>query len=199
MHEDIPSHPIVFIKPATAIIDSGNDVVYPPFSHKLHHEVELVVLIGTPGRHIPQADAFAHVAGYGLGLDMTLRDVQAEAKKKGEPWSVAKGFDTSAPVSPFVSKEKVADPHNLDISLKVNGSIRQQSNTRHMIFRIDAIIAYLSSVFTLEEGDLIFTGTPEGIGQVVPGDTIEARLDSVGEIRVGIKEGTTAGGSARNG
>jgi 5-carboxymethyl-2-hydroxymuconate isomerase len=115
-----------------------------------------------------------------------LRDLQSEAKKKGLPWSVAKGFDTSAPVSKVVEKEKVPSPQNLDLALRVNGTLRQHSNTRNMIFGIDEIIAFISSVFTLEEGDLIFTGTPEGVGEVVSGDQLEAELESVGRLSVGI-------------
>ncbi len=187
MKAETPTTPVVFLKPSSALIHDGSKVVIPPFSHDVHHEVEMVVLIGKEGKNIPRAAALDHVAGYGVGLDMTLRDVQAEAKKKGLPWTVAKGFDTSAPVSSFVSKERVRDPHSLDISLKVNGQVRQHSNTRNMIFRVDDVIAYLSTVFTLEEGDLIFTGTPEGVGPVVAGDTLFAELESVGTITIGVE------------
>ena len=128
-----------------------------------------------------------HVLGFGVGLDMTLRDVQTEAKKKGLPWSVAKGFDTSAPVSRFVYKRNVANPHALDISLKVNGGMRQQSNTRNMIYSIEDMIAYISSIFTLEVGDLIFTGTPEGVGKVVSGDALDAALEGVGTLQVSVQ------------
>jgi 5-carboxymethyl-2-hydroxymuconate isomerase len=117
---------------------------------------------------------------------MTLRDIQADAKKKGLPWCIAKGFDTSAPISKAVEKEKVPHPHNLNLSLKVNGKLRQQSNTRHMIFSVEEVISYLSSIFTLEAGDLIFTGTPEGVGEVVSGDRLEAELESVGSVQVSI-------------
>lgn len=186
MHAEIPTTPIVFLKPSTALLPPGGKIVIPSFSTDIHHEVELVVLIDKGGRKISQEMAFDHVGGYAVGLDMTLRDVQAEAKKKGLPWSVAKGFDTSAPISEFVTRHAVADPHRLDISLAVNGEIRQSSNTQNMIFRLDSVIAYLSSVFTLEPGDLIFTGTPEGVGPVYPGDHLHAQLQSVGEIRVEI-------------
>lgn len=146
----------------------------------------MVVVIGKAGRNISREQALNHVAGYAVGLDMTLRDLQSEAKKKGLPWSVAKGFDTSAPVSRVVEKEKVPSPQNLDLTLRVNGILRQHSNTRNMIFGIDEIISFISSVFTLEEGDLIFTGTPEGVGEVVSGDQLEAELESVGRLSVGI-------------
>jgi 2-keto-4-pentenoate hydratase/2-oxohepta-3-ene-1,7-dioic acid hydratase in catechol pathway len=124
---------------------------------------------------------------------MTLRDIQSEAKKKGVPWSIAKGFDTSAPVSAIVEKEKIPDPHSLDISLKVNGKTRQQSNTRSMIFQVDYVVSFLSGIFTLEPGDLIFTGTPEGVGMVAPGDMLEAELESVGTLRVGVRKEFTDG------
>jgi 2-keto-4-pentenoate hydratase/2-oxohepta-3-ene-1,7-dioic acid hydratase in catechol pathway len=187
INSETPDTPVVFIKPATAIIETGDNVIIPPISKDVHHEVELVVVIGRKCKQIPTSVALEHVAGYGVGLDMTLRDIQTDAKKRGLPWSIAKGFDTSAPVSTFIEKERISDPHNLDISLRANGKIRQKSNTKHMIFRIDYLVSYLSSIFTLEPGDLIFTGTPEGVGTVVPGDILEAELESVGMLRVGVK------------
>ncbi len=179
--------PVLFIKPSSAVLSGGGTVLIPPISHDVHHEVELVVVIGRDGRSIPEESAMEHVAGYAVGLDMTLRDVQAEAKKKGLPWSVAKGFDTSAPLSAAVRRAAVHDPHALAIELKVNGAVRQSSDTSHMILRIPAIIAYCSTIFTLESGDLIFTGTPEGVGRVVAGDRIEARIASVGALSVDVR------------
>jgi len=179
--------PVVFIKPSTALIESGETVVIPSISSDVHHEVELVVVIGLNGHDIPPEKAMDHVAGYAVGLDMTLRDVQSEAKKRGLPWSVAKGFDTSAPLSPPVRREQVKDPHALAIELRVNGAVRQSSSTKHMIVRVPGIIAYCSTVFSLEAGDLIFTGTPEGVGSVHPGDRIDARIESVGSLTVGIR------------
>ena len=187
MQAEIPSEPVVFLKPSTALVSEGGTVVIPPFSKELHHEVEMVVVIGREGSRIPRERALEYVAGYAVGLDMTLRDLQVIAKSKGLPWSVAKGFDTSAPVSAAVRRDKVADPHSLKLSLKVNGVVRQQSSTAAMIFPIDAVVSYLSSVFTLEPGDLIFTGTPEGIGPVKPGDLLEAELESVGTLRVHVQ------------
>jgi acylpyruvate hydrolase len=186
MHAETPASPIIFLKPSSAILRDGGQIIIPSFSSELHHEVEMVVAIGAAGKTIPRDAAMNHVLGYAVGLDMTLRDVQAEAKKKGLPWSVAKGFDTSAPVSKFVYKERVRDAHALDISLKVNDQTRQHSNTRTMIFSIGEMIAYISSVFTLEIGDLIFTGTPEGVSQVVSGDKLEAALESVGSLQVSV-------------
>lgn len=187
MKAETASTPVVFIKPSTALVASGGCVVIPPISNDVHHEVELVVVIGRDGRDIPAEKAMEHVAGYAVGLDMTLRDVQADAKKRGLPWSVAKGFDTSAPLSAPVRPGQVSDPHALSIELTVNGTVRQSSNTQHMILRIPGIIAYCSTVFSLEAGDLIFTGTPEGVGRVVPGDRIDAHIASVGSLTVGVR------------
>jgi len=187
MKAETASTPVVFIKPSTALVESGEWVVIPPISDDMHHEVELVVVIGRDGHGIPAEKAMEHVAGYAVGLDMTLRDVQADAKKRGLPWSVAKGFDTSAPLSAAVRAAGVGDPHALSIELRVNGTVRQSSNTQHMILRIPGIIAYCSTLFSLEAGDLIFTGTPEGVGRVVSGDRIDAQIASIGSLTVGIR------------
>ena len=186
MKADVPTTPVLFLKPASALIADGGTILIPSISHDVHHEVEMVVLIGTGGTSIPQSNALQHVGGYAIGLDMTLRDVQAEAKKKGLPWTVAKGFDTSAPISSFVRPDAVPDPHNLDIRLSVNGQLRQQSNTSSMIFRVEQMIASISSIMTLEPGDLIYTGTPEGVGPVQPGDTLTAELQHVGSLTVSV-------------
>ena len=187
MEAEAPTIPVVFLKPSTALLEPGGKIVIPSFCRQPHHEVEMVVVVGKSGKDIRPDDAMDHVEGYALGLDMTLRDVQMEAKKKGLPWSVAKGFDTSAPLSEAVPRNAVRNPHALDISLRVNGALRQNSNTRNMIFGIPEIIAYLSSIFTLEAGDLLFTGTPEGVGPVHHGDTLEASLESVGTLTVRVE------------
>jgi acylpyruvate hydrolase len=152
MKAETGSSPVVFIKPSTALVDSGGWVVIPAISNDVHHEVELVIVIGRDGRAIPAQHAMEHVAGYAVGLDMTLRDVQADAKKRGLPWSVAKGFDTSAPLSAPVRAGGVGDPHALSIELRVNGALRQSSGTQNMILRIPEIIAYCSSIFRLKRG-----------------------------------------------
>jgi acylpyruvate hydrolase len=184
MQAEIPKEPVLFLKPSSAILETGGRIMIPSFSRELHHEVELVALISHGGSQIPRTEALSHIGGYAVGLDMTLRDVQAEAKKKGLPWSVAKGFDTSAPLSSFVTRESVPDPHNLAISLAVNGSIRQRSSTANMIFKLDAVVSYISSIFTLEPGDLIFTGTPEGVGPVNAGDTLLAEIEGINTLTV---------------
>lgn len=141
-------------------------------------------MIGEPGKAISEERALDHVLGYALGLDMTLRDLQKEAKERGEPWSLAKGFDGSAPVSEIVPRDEVGDGSGLEIALDVNGQARQRGNTSQMIWRVPELIAHLSRWITLERGDLIFTGTPSGVGPVGPGDRLEARIDKVGTLSV---------------
>jgi 2-keto-4-pentenoate hydratase/2-oxohepta-3-ene-1,7-dioic acid hydratase in catechol pathway len=187
MNAATPSVPVVFIKPSTALIQENEYVIKPLIAKELHHEVEMVVLIGRKAKDVKEGTALDYIAGYGVGLDMTLRDIQTQAKQNGEPWSIAKGFDTSAPISQFAERESIPDPHALGISLKVNGVIRQQSNTGKMIFRLEYLLSFLSSIFTLDPGDLIFTGTPEGVGPVFSGDTLEAELESVGKLKVMIQ------------
>jgi 2-keto-4-pentenoate hydratase/2-oxohepta-3-ene-1,7-dioic acid hydratase in catechol pathway len=182
MGADAPTSPIIFLKPNSAVIANGEDIVIPAMSSNVNHEVELTVLIGKQGKNIPAEEAYKYVAGYGVGLDMTMRDRQLEAKKAGHPWSIAKGFDTSAPLSPFVEAHLVPDPNVLEISLSVNGTLRQYSTTGRMIFKIDTIIAFLSTIFTLNEGDVIYTGTPEGVAQVRSGDVIDASIAGIGSL-----------------
>ena len=176
MRSDIPATPIFFLKPSTALLPDGGSIRVPSISNECHHEVELTVLIGNEGKNIPERDALRYVAGYGVGLDMTLRDLQAEAKKQGLPWAAAKGFDTSAPVSAFVPASRIDDPHRLSVELRINGTLRQRGNTADLIFSIPKLIASLSQLMTLEPGDLLFTGTPEGVGPVAAGDLLEAAL-----------------------
>jgi 2-keto-4-pentenoate hydratase/2-oxohepta-3-ene-1,7-dioic acid hydratase in catechol pathway len=150
--------------------------VKPSPRNDLHHEVELTILIGQRGSRIPETEALSFVAGYGVGLDMTLRDVQAEAKQRGLPWSVAKGFDTSAPLSDFIPADTAPPWETLHVELRVNGEIRQQGSARDFLFTLPRLIAYASSVFTLERGDILFTGTPEGVGSVSAGDVLQGFL-----------------------
>lgn len=176
--------PVLFMKPASAIVHDGGIVRLPEGAGAVHHEVEMVVVVGDAGRAIPERDAMDHVLGYAVGLDLTLRDMQGEAKKKGEPWSIAKGFDGSAPVSLVVPKDDVGDPHALELSLEVNGERRQASSTARMLHRVPALVAYASKFITLETGDLIFTGTPAGVGPVRAGDRLVAALERVGSLTV---------------
>ena len=172
----------MFIKPSTAVIHDGQPIIKPKFSNLLHHEVELYAAIGKEGKNISLKDAPNYILGYGVALDMTLRDIQNQSKKSGLPWAVSKGFDTSAPVSDIIPAEEIPDPYNLELLCTVNGIEKQRSSTSMMIFRLDRIIEYISSVFTLEEGDLVFTGTPRGVSEVKPGDIIRAEL--VGLIKI---------------
>ena len=183
---EAPSSPVVFMKPASAVIGNGESVVIPPYSQECHYEAELAVLIGLEGKNITEADALSHVAGYGVAIDMTLRDVQDTLKKKGLPWDIAKGFDSSCPLSDFVPVDQVADPQALTIQLFLNGEERQNGSTGLMINSVAKLISYLSGIFTLEEGDVILTGTPAGVGRVVAGDKMEAHINGVGSIRVAV-------------
>jgi 2-keto-4-pentenoate hydratase/2-oxohepta-3-ene-1,7-dioic acid hydratase in catechol pathway len=176
MKFDVPSSPVFFLKPPSAIIHQGEQIIMPDISKDVHHEVELTVLIGEGGKNIPRESALQHVAGYGIGLDMTMRDVQMEAKKKGLPWTLAKGFDTSAPLSEFVPVAVMSNPETLCIQLKINGSIRQFSATDKLVFPVEVLISYISQYITFERGDVIYTGTPEGVSRVGHGDALEAVL-----------------------
>jgi acylpyruvate hydrolase len=181
MKADIPEAPVFFLKPTTAVLGDGGVIHIPSISKELHHEVEMTVLLGRGGKDISRGHALNFVAGYGIGLDMTLRDVQSEAKKRGLPWTLSKGFDTSAPLSAFVPADRVSDPNNLDLKLDVNGVTRQKSNTKNFIFKIDELIAYISQFFTFERGDILFTGTPDGVAPAASGDRLVAQLSLPGD------------------
>jgi len=181
-----PEAPVIFIKPASSVIGEGEAIVIPPYSRECHYEAELALLIGRKGKDIPVERAMEHIAGYGVGIDLTLRDVQDEQKKKGLPWEIAKGFDTACPLSAFVEASGVADPQNLQIRMTVNGKIRQDGNTSMMIHRIPAIISHMSGSFTLEPGDVILTGTPAGVSRIVSGDHLVAEIQGVATLRVSV-------------
>ncbi|HEY3308037.1 MAG TPA: fumarylacetoacetate hydrolase family protein [Desulfuromonadaceae bacterium] len=181
---ETPAAPVLFMKPATAVIGDRDTVLIPGYSQECHYEVELAVLLGKQARQVPPEQALECVAGYGVAIDMTLRDVQNQLKSKGLPWEIAKGFDTSCPLSDFVPAANVADPHNLNLRLTVNGNLRQNGNSADMIHRVPQIIAYISGIFTLEPGDIILTGTPAGVGQVMAGDVMEAEISEVGKLKI---------------
>ncbi len=178
--------PFFFTKPADALVLNGADTPYPPATSDLHHEMELVVAIGTGGVSIAEADALAHVYGYAAGLDMTRRDLQAAAKKAGRPWDMAKGFDHSGPMGEIVPAATAGHPGAGLIELKVNGAVRQSSDLAKMIWTVPETIAYLSGLVALQPGDLIFTGTPEGVAAVVKGDVLEGSVAGVGKVRTRI-------------
>jgi fumarylpyruvate hydrolase len=175
--------PFFFMKPADALLTGNADMPYPPASSDLHHELELVVAIGTGGVDIEEAKALDHVWGYAVGLDMTRRDIQNVARKAGRPWDMGKGFDHSAPISDIVPASSIGHPDAGLIQLRVNGAVRQTSDISNMIWNIPETISYLSRLVTLAPGDLIFTGTPEGVAAVVRGDVLEGMVAGVGSLR----------------
>lgn len=183
----LPDAPVIFLKPPTAIIHNNEKIRLPRMSGNVHHELELVVVIGQAGYGISPDQAMDYVLGYAIGLDMTMRDVQNKVKERGEPWAVAKGFDTAAPLSSVVPRQRVRDPHDLQISLRINGEFRQHGSTGDMALRIPQIISYLSGIFTLERGDLIFTGTPDGVGPVHSGDKLRAEIEGHVALQVGVE------------
>lgn len=176
---EIPDKPVLFLKPASALIYSGGEIIHPDYGNELHHEVELVLLIGEKVKKANKAEAEKAIIGYGVGLDMTLRDVQNELKKKGNPWTLAKCFDTSAVISDFVLKKDYQLKSAEKLELKVNGVVKQSDTLKSMIFNPAEIVEYISSAMTLEKGDLIFTGTPAGVSRVNRGDKLEAKLGNV--------------------
>lgn len=182
MGSEVPEFPLIFLKPASALISSGKNVPHPDYSNNLHHEVELVLLIDKDIKNAGAEEAVDAIGGYAVGLDMTLRDIQDEMKKKGNPWTLAKCFDASAVISPFILKTEYKLRENEKIYLEVNGNERQNSTLDKMIFSPVQIVKYISSRMTLEAGDIIFTGTPEGVGKVNRGDIINAYIENVGEL-----------------
>ena len=180
--------PFFFMKPADAVLpvaagETGR-MPYPSLTHDLHHEIELVVAIGQGGRSIAAADALQHVWGYAVGLDMTRRDLQGEMKKQGRPWCIGKGFDASAPIGPITPAAQAGNVEQAAIWLQVNGADRQRSNVSQLIWSIAETIEHLSKAWELQSGDLIFTGTPEGVGAVVRGDVLEGGIDGLCPLRV---------------
>jgi len=179
---EVSDKPVLFLKPASAIIYSGGEINHPDFGNELHHEVELVLLIGDKVKNVKDVEAEKAIIGYGVGLDMTLRDVQDRLKKKGHPWTLAKCFDTSAVISDFVLKKNYQLKPDEKLELKVNGVTKQSDSLKSMIFNPVEIVEYISSVMKLEKGDLIFTGTPAGVSRVKSGDKLEARLGEITEL-----------------
>jgi 2-keto-4-pentenoate hydratase/2-oxohepta-3-ene-1,7-dioic acid hydratase in catechol pathway len=191
----IPKEPILFSKYATALIGEEDAIVLPPVSREVDYEAELVIVVGRAGRNIKPHEAMNFVAGYTIGHDVSARDWQL--KKEGKQWMVGKTFDTFAPVGPvIVTPDELTDPHHLPIRLRLNGQTMQDSNTSQMIFDVPSILAYLSQVFTLEPGDLIFTGTPPGVGFarkppvfLKPGDVVEVEIEGIGVLRNPVIQG----------
>jgi fumarylpyruvate hydrolase len=178
--------PFFFTKPADAVVPASGAVPYPPATQDLHHEVELVVALGAGGSNIDPGDAMSLVWGYGVGLDLTRRDLQALAKDAGRPWDMAKGFDASAPCSPLIPAAKLGHPQDARIWLEVNGELRQEGNLNEMIWPIADVIGHLSRLVTLAPGDLIYTGTPAGVAALKPGDQLRCGVDGVTEFALSI-------------
>jgi fumarylpyruvate hydrolase len=183
-HDPEREPPFFFMKPADAIVQNGATLPYPQATKDLHHEIEMVVAIGRDGADIPVAKALDHVFGYGVGLDMTRRDLQGEAKKMGRPWEMGKAFDNSAPCTALKTAAMMGHPATGAIWLKVNGKIVQKGDLSEMIWNVPDTISYLSKLITLKAGDLIMSGTPAGVGPVKAGDKLEGHVDGVGDLTV---------------
>jgi fumarylpyruvate hydrolase len=180
-------HPFYFTKSSTTLVESGATIAYPSETANFHHEMELVLVIGAPGFRVAESDAHRLVYGYACGLDMTRRDLQLAARDKGRPWDTGKDVEQSSVVSEIVPMPGVVLEHGA-LSMSVNGQVRQQSDVSRLIWNIRELIADLSRFYHLQPGDLIFTGTPEGVGAVLPGDRIDGHIEGVGEIRLQIAE-----------
>ena len=185
-HDPERDPPFFFTKPADALVPGGGTIPYPPATGDLHHEVELVVALGQGGANIPEAQALDRVFGYAVGIDLTRRDLQAEAKELRRPWDMAKAFDRSAPVSALQPAARIGHPEDRLIRLEVNGEVRQESTLAHHIWSVAETIAYLFGLVELAPGDLIFMGTPEGVAAVGRGDRLDASIEGVGELEVTI-------------
>jgi acylpyruvate hydrolase len=179
LNNERPTEPVVFLKPDTAVLKDNEPFYHPDFSKDIHHEVEIVLKINKVGKNIESKFAYKYYDEIGIGIDFTARDLQAKLKEKGLPWEKAKAFDNSAPISGFVSKSQFTNLKNLNFHLEINGEIRQKGNTEMMIWNFDEIIAEISKYFTLKTGDLIFTGTPAGVGKVNIGDRLVAFVEGV--------------------
>jgi 2-keto-4-pentenoate hydratase/2-oxohepta-3-ene-1,7-dioic acid hydratase in catechol pathway len=187
MSAERPADPVLFLKPSTSILNVGKPIILPSYSNEIHHEIELALLIEKEAKSIKSEDWKNYVAGAAIALDLTLRDHQSVAKKKGLPWSVSKGFDGACPIGSFVPLENIKNIEELKIELYVNGNLRQSGNTNQMIFSPGKLLEYISSIFTLEPGDIILTGTPSGVGPIQNGDEINGIIENIGEIKFDVK------------
>ncbi|MCP2043898.1 fumarylacetoacetate hydrolase family protein [Pontibacter sp. HSC-36F09] len=177
LKNEVPDEPVIFFKPDTAILRNNEPFYYPEYSQDIHHEVELILRIGREGKNIDKKFAHKYYDAIGLGIDFTARDLQAKAKAKGLPWTLAKGFNGSAPISEFLPLDQFEDLQDINFKLEVNGETRQNGNSKMMLNTFDDIIAYISRFITLKKGDIIFTGTPEGVGPVQIGDRLEGYVE----------------------
>ena len=187
LNNERPDDPVIFAKPETAVPRKGEPFFYPDFSQDIHHEVEIVLKISKIGKNIEERFAHKYYDEIGVGIDFTARDVQSKLKAKGLPWELAKAFDRSAPVSDFMPKTEFSDLQNLNFRLDINDQTRQNGNTSFMLFKMDYIIAFVSRYFTLKKGDLIFTGTPKGVGPVQIGDRLTAYIEDRKMLELEVK------------
>ncbi|WP_316841627.1 fumarylacetoacetate hydrolase family protein [Pedobacter gandavensis] len=187
LNNPVPGTPVIFLKPDTAALRENKPFYIPEFSSDIHYELEVVLKICREGKHIAEKFAGNYFEEVSVGIDFTARDIQTRHKEKGLPWELAKAFDHSAAIGSFVPKASLTDLHNLPFELQINGETRQQGNTQNMIFSFEYLISYISQYFTLKKGDLIFTGTPEGVGQVHEGDKLEAWMDGQQLLNFDIK------------
>lgn len=187
LNNPLPSVPVIFMKPDTAILKDNRPFYIPDFSSDIHYELEVVLKICKEGKHIQEKFAAGYYDEIGLGVDFTARDIQSIHKEKGLPWELAKAFDNSAAISSFVPKNTINDLYNLQFELKVNSESRQNGNTKNILFSFEKIIAFVSQYITLKKGDLIFTGTPEGVGQIHTGDKLEGWLEGQQLLNFDIK------------
>lgn len=178
LNNPVPTEPVVFMKPDTAMLRNNEPFYFPDFTKDLHHEVELVIKISRAGKHIEPEFAGKYYEEIGIGIDFTARDIQAKCKEKGLPWEKAKAFDGSAPVGGFVNKSKFASLNNISFHLDIDGKTVQRGNTKDLIFSFDVLVSHISKFVTLKTGDLIFTGTPEGVGPVKPGNRLTAYIEN---------------------
>jgi 2-keto-4-pentenoate hydratase/2-oxohepta-3-ene-1,7-dioic acid hydratase in catechol pathway len=178
MGSTVPKIPLVFMKPTGTICFSESTITLPKQSNDVHFEAEIVVAISKEGKDISHGAALDYIGGYGIGIDFTARDIQAISKKQGQPWTIAKGFDDFAPISSFIPLAEIEDPDDLDLKLFQNGFVKQHGNSSEMVFPVPHLVHFLSTIFTLQPGDLIFTGTPEGVGPVASGDKLEVLLNN---------------------
>jgi len=177
LNNPVPTVPVIFMKPDTALLKDNKPFYHPEFSQDVHHEIELVLKVCKEGKHISEKFAANYYDEIGLGVDFTARDIQSRHKEKGLPWELAKAFDGSAPISSFLPKSDFKDIYNIDFHLDINGETKQSGNTNMLLFSFESIIAFVSQYITLKKGDLIFTGTPAGVGQVNVGDHLEGYIE----------------------
>lgn len=186
LNNERPTEPVIFHKPDSAILRNNDAFYHPEYSNDIHFEVEIILKVCKVGKYIEERFAHKYYDEIGIGIDFTARDLQTKAKEKGLPWDIAKGFNGSAPISKFLPKSKF-DLKNLNFSLRQNGEIKQDGNTSHMLYTFDEIVSYVSKFFTLKKGDIIFTGTPAGVGPIATGDQLEAYIEDQKLIDMSIK------------